>query len=238
MEGLRMRICTICVRAGSTGVPGKNWRELSGLPLYALAVQQAKKSGLFDRVVVSSDAAEVLENAMFYGADYVVVRPPEMASDKAAKVPAIAHAVRTAEGHFNETYDVCVDLDATSPLRIVADIVGAVELLETTSAASVITGAESHRSPYFNLVEEGEGGFVSTSKALPQAVVRRQDAPKTYDMNAAVYVWQRRFLVEEEAVFFPTTRIYVMPPERSLDIDSELDFKVVEFIMSLGEKND
>ena len=230
-----MRICTICVRGGSKGVPGKNWRIINGLPLFAHSIRSARATGLFDRVVVSSDAPEVLDHAVEYGADWVVVRPAEMANDTAGKVPAIAHAVRSAEEHFGETYDICVDLDATSPLRIPEDIIGAVELLESTDAKSVITGAEAHRSPYFNLVEEDANGFVSVSKKLPAEVLRRQDAPRSFDMNGSVYVWRREALVEGLNVFHDNTRLYEMPPSRSLDIDHELDFKIVEFLMKEAE---
>ena len=158
-----------------------------------------------------------------------------LANDTAGKVPAIAHAVRSAEEHFGETYDICVDLDATSPLRIPEDIIGAVELLESTDAKSVITGAEAHRSPYFNLVEEDANGFVAVSKKLPAEVLRRQDAPRSFDMNGSVYVWRREALVEGLNVFHDNTRLYEMPPSRSLDIDHELDFKIVEFLMKEAE---
>jgi len=231
-----MRICTICVRGGSKGVPGKNWRELDGLPLYAHSIEQARQSGLFEKIVVSSDAPQVLAHAIEFGADLAISRPAELASDTAGKVPAIAHAVESAENHFGLIFDTCVDLDATSPLRLAEDIVAAVDLLESTNSDSVITGAEAHRSPYFNMVEQDEQGFVSTAKSLPIGIVRRQDAPKTYDMNASVYVWRRNSLISEKKVFFDTTRIYVMPTERSFDIDSELDFKIVKLLMSERRK--
>jgi N-acylneuraminate cytidylyltransferase/CMP-N,N'-diacetyllegionaminic acid synthase len=213
-------------------VPGKNWRELNGLPLYAHSIRQAKASGLFDVIAISSDAPEVLAHAVEFGADLAVERPAELASDTAGKVPAIAHAVVSAEQHYGKTFEICVDLDATSPLRLPEDITGAVALLESTDAQSVITGAEAHRSPYFNLVEEDANGHVSTAKKLPNGVLRRQDAPKTFDMNASVYVWRRSALLEGKKVFFENTRIYEMPTERSFDIDSELDFKIVQMLMN------
>ena len=123
-----MRICTITVRAGSKGVPGKNLRVVAGRPLFGHSVVQAVRSGLFDEVVVSSDSEEILALAPTFGATGVVVRPPEMATDTAGKVPAIAHAVRTTEERTGLTFDVCVDLDATSPLRTVEDIRGAVAM--------------------------------------------------------------------------------------------------------------
>jgi CMP-N-acetylneuraminic acid synthetase len=224
-----MRICTIAVRAGSQGVPGKNWRMLAGLPLYAHSVRQAVASGLFDRIAVTSDAPEVLESARKHGATDVIERPAELAANTAGKVPAIVHAVQAVEG-TGVRFDTVVDLDATSPLRDLSDIQGAVALLEDEGVDSVITGSEAHRSPYFNLVEvDPQTGIVAMSK--PGDYLRRQDVPRAFDMNASVYVWRRDALLAEPKVFFPSTRLYEMPVERSHDIDSELDFKIVQMLM-------
>ncbi|WP_127472838.1 cytidylyltransferase domain-containing protein [Microbacterium sulfonylureivorans] len=227
-----MRICTITVRAGSKGVPGKNLRVVAGRPLFGHSVVQAARSGLFDEVVVSSDSPQILELAPTFGATGVVVRPPEMATDTAGKVPAIAHAVRETELRTGRAFDVCVDLDATSPLRTIDDIRGAVAMFEASRPDSLITGAEARRNPYFNLVEELPDGTVAVSKTPDDAVLRRQDAPRCFDMNGSIYVWRREALLEDQVVFFPSTILYEMPAERSTDVDSEFDFAVVEWLMS------
>lgn len=226
-----MRICTITVRAGSKGVPGKNLRVVAGRPLFAHSVMQAVRSGLFDEVVVSSDSEEILALAPTFGATGIVRRPAEMATDTAGKVPAIAHAVRSTEDRTGRTYDVCVDLDATSPLRTVEDICAAVAMFEASLPDSLITGTEARRNPYFNLVEEQPDGTVAVSKTPDDAVLRRQDAPRCFDMNGSIYVWKRETLLEHQVVFFPSTILYEMPPERSTDVDSEFDFRVVEWLM-------
>lgn len=232
MENPMRRICTIAVRGGSKGVPGKNWRIIAGLPLFAHSVKAAKLSGLFEVIVVTSDAPEVLDFAIQSGATHVVKRPSELASDTSGKVPAIVHAVRTIEEESGVTFDIVTDLDATSPLRNVADIKGAVSLLEVENIDSVVTASEARRSPYFNLIERNiETGQVGVAKPLPDGILRRQDAPETFDMNASVYVWNRDSLIESEKVFFPNTQIFEMPPERSLDIDSEFDFEIVRWLM-------
>jgi N-acylneuraminate cytidylyltransferase/CMP-N,N'-diacetyllegionaminic acid synthase len=225
-----MRICTIAVRAGSKGVPGKNWRTVAGAPLFAHSVRHAVESGLFDAIVVSSDASEVIAAAREHGATDVVERPAELASDTSGKVPAIVHAVQQVERARGVRFDTVVDLDATSPLREVSDVTGAVELFEREGADSVITGSEAHRNPYFNLVEVDPGtGVAALSKQ--GGFLRRQDVPKAYDMNASVYVWKRDVLLADPKVFYPTTRLFEMPPERSRDIDSELDFEIVRWLM-------
>ena len=225
------RLCTICARGGSKGVKNKNIRELAGKPLIALSLQQARESHLFDLIAVSSDSAEILDVARNHGADLVIKRPAELASDTAAKIPAIRHCVEQAEYFSGETFDVVVDLDATSPLRLVDDILGAVDLLERNGVSNVITAAPARRSPYFNLVELGDDGVVSLSKPLRKPVVRRQDSPQCFDMNASIYVWTRAALFECPTIFNPDTRLFVMPEERSIDIDNELDFEIVELIM-------
>lgn len=223
------RLCTICARGGSKGLPGKNIRLLGGKPLIAHSIEQALESGLFDCVAVSSDDKAILEASRNAGADVLIDRPAELATDKAPKVPVIRHAQSTVEKQRGR-YDVFVDLDATSPLRVPQDISGAVRLLETTGASSVITGAPSHRSPYFNLVEERPDGSIGLAKSLDAPVTRRQDAPATFDMNASIYVWDAERFRTDPRVFYPDTRLFEMPPERSHDIDSELDFRIVEMM--------
>jgi len=225
------RLCTICARGGSKGVKNKNIRDLLDKPLLAYSILQAKKAKLFDSVAVSSDSDEILEVAKKYGAEILIKRPPELATDEAPKLPVIRHCVSESEKIVGRTFETIVDLDATSPLRSLDDINQAVKLLEDGNASNVITGTPAHRSPYFNLVEVGEDGVVRLSKTLPLPVSRRQDAPACYDMNASIYVWRRNALFNNPSLFNPDTLLYVMPPERSFDIDSELDFKMVELLM-------
>lgn len=228
-------ICTICARAGSKGVKNKNLRQLLDLPLIAHTIRQAQKTKIFDTIAVSSDSEEILQTALEHGATQTILRPIEMATDTAAKLPAIRHCLQEAEKKLNKKFDVVVDLDCTSPLRLPEDIIGAVEMLKKRDAQNILTGQPAHRSPYFNLVELQSDHTVKLSKSLDNAmnkqqIVRRQDAPKCFDLNASIYVWRRNVLIENDNLFLPKTFLYEMPSERSLDIDSELDFEVVEFL--------
>lgn len=225
-------LCTICARGGSKGVPGKNLRPLLGKPLIAHSIEQARQSGLFAAIAVSSDSQEILEAAKRNGADVLVRRPDAMATDAAPKLPAIRHCFETAERELGRTFPIFVDLDATSPLRLPEDIAAAIRLLETTGASSVVTGAPARRSPYFNLVELDQRGVPHLCKALKTPLVRRQDAPRCFDMNASIYVWRREPFLSAPAVFYDDTRLFEMPQERSIDIDSALDWEVVQFLMT------
>jgi len=232
-----IRICTICARGGSKGVPGKNLRPLAGRPLLAHSIEHARQSELFDVIGFSSDSDELLEVAGGAGADVLVRRPEHLATDSAAKVPVIRHCVEEVEAQTGLAADTVVDLDATSPLRTAEDVRAAVRLLEESGVGNVITGAPARRSPYFNLVEVDAEGRVGLSKPPSRNVARRQDAPECFDMNASIYVWQRSVLADSDTLFLADTRLYVMPEERSQDIDTPLDFEIVEFLIRRGEKS-
>ena len=228
------RIGTVLARAGSVGVPGKNTRLLGGVPLVAHSIRHARATGLFDTIVVSTDDPEVRRIAESEQVDLVVARPHALATATAGKVPAIVHAVETAEFEIGRTFDVVVDLDVTSPLRDPDDVAAAVALLEGHPRASnVITAAPARRSPYFNLVERTAGAGVRLVRPSDPPLLRRQDAPECFDMNASVYVWWRATLSEDLPVVNPGTRLHVMPEERSHDVDSELDWSIVTHLYSL-----
>ncbi|UPK25086.1 acylneuraminate cytidylyltransferase family protein [Bradyrhizobium sp. 195] len=224
-------LCTICARGGSKGVVGKNARDLLGKPVLAWSIAQARETGLFDAIAFSSDSDALLDAALKAGADIAVRRPDEMATDTAPKLPAIRHCLEQAIAQTGKTPEIFVDLDVTSPLRLASDITGAVALLRESGARNVITGAPARRSPYFNLVEQRTDGSVGLSKSADPPITRRQDAPRCFDMNASIYVWRVAPFLEQPAVFYPDTRLFEMPEERSIDIDSDLDFALVELLL-------
>ena len=230
------RLAVICARGGSKGVEGKNLRPLAGKPLIAHSIVQAKQSGVFTAVAVSSDSADILETARKWGADNVVQRPHELATDAAPKVPAIRHCAEAVERAMGIAFDVIVDLDATAPLRNLDDVRGVVRLLEESGAANVVTGMKARRSPYFNLVERDGCGRVHLSKQPVNPIARRQDAPECFDLNASVFAWTREALFSaDDSALGNDTLLYEMPEERSIDIDSETDFRFAEFLMTMKD---
>jgi CMP-N,N'-diacetyllegionaminic acid synthase len=236
MDRRMRRLAVICARGGSKGVKGKNLRPLAGKPLLAHSIEQAKQSGVFDAVAVSSDSGEILDVARQWGADHLIERPAELATDAAPKVPAIRHCAEAVEKSAGVAFDVIVDLDATAPLRNLDDIRGVVELLESSGTANVVSGAPARRSPYFNLVERDGRGRVRLAKPPAKPIARRQDAPECFDLNASVFAWTREALFSGgDSALGDNTLIYVMPEERSIDIDSETDFRFAEFMMTTKE---
>lgn len=226
------RICSICARGGSKGVENKNIKLVAGLPLIAHTILQAQKSKLFDVISVSSDSDDILRVAKEYGVNFAIKRPDELATDTAAKLPVIQHCFIESEKLSGLTFDTAVDLDCTSPLRSVEDLVNSVKMFEDRKDASnLITGMRARRSPYFNLVQQTEQGFVELAGKPAKPILRRQDAPVCFDMNASIYIWSRENLLNSTKVIQPSTIIYEMPEERSIDIDSQFDFEIVSYLM-------
>ena len=210
----------------------KNIRLISGLPLIAYTLEIAENSGLFSHIAVSSDSVEILEVSRAFGADIQVSRPANLASHAAPKLPAIRHCVLDAERQADQKFDRIFDLDATSPLRGIEDLVAVDNFCNHPTVTNVITASPAHRSPYFNLIEISLDVAPTLSKTPPKEVVRRQDAPKCYDMNASIYAWNKDHLFEMTKLFCKGTRVHIMPEERSHDIDSEHDFDIVEFLLN------
>jgi CMP-N,N'-diacetyllegionaminic acid synthase len=224
-------LCTICARGGSKGVKNKNIKELNGKPLIAHTIEQAAKGALFEHIVVSTDSDDIATVSKTYGADVFFKRSAELSGDTAGKLAVIKDAFVRSEEHYGKEFDYLVDLDATSPLRDVADITNSYEQFLREGNDNLITACPSRKSPYFNMVELYEGGKVYLSKKPQNGVLRRQDAPKTYDMNASIYIWKRDVILGCESIFLEKTGLFVMDEDRSIDIDSELDFEFVEFLM-------
>lgn len=224
-------LCTICARGGSVGVKNKNIRSLCGKPLIAHSIIQAKKTSLFDMVTVSSDSSKIRTISKKWGADYVIDRPAELATATISKLPAIQHAALEAESIYGEKFDFIMDLDATAPLRTIDDIIMAFKMLiENPNANNLVTGCPARKSPYFNMLERDSNGFACLVKKPEVVFHRRQDTPSCYDMNASIYIWKRNTLLDSQSAITDRTLLYIMPEERSIDIDTMLDWKLVKLL--------
>ncbi|MHA2425492.1 MAG: acylneuraminate cytidylyltransferase family protein [Candidatus Thorarchaeota archaeon] len=230
-----MRILgAICARGGSKGVKSKNTRLLNGKPLIAYTIETLLKWGKADRVVVSTDSHEIMKVANDYGAETPFERPAELASDTAAKIPVIQHLLQYCEKEENSKYDVIVDLDPTAPLRKTSDIDNALKEFERTRAEVLYSVTESAKNPYFNMVELDEDGRAHLSKELKGEFFRRQDAPKVYSINGSIYIYKRDFLEKAQGLHSKNSRIFVMNDLSSIDIDREIDFQYIEFLLESG----
>ena len=227
-------LLTIAARGGSKGVKNKNIRELCGMPLIAHTILQAQQWGKASKIICSTDSHEIAEIAKHYGALVPFVRPSELAQDTTGKIDVLRHAVKTIEQLDKRQYETIVDLDVTAPIRKISDIDNAVQLFLTKRPDSVVSVTPAHRNPYFNMLEVKKDGFVDLVKKLDFPVKRRQDAPVVYDMNASIYVYDRKFLLSEETKTAISHRslVWVMEEWSAFDIDSEHDFQFIEFLLS------
>ena len=227
-----MILATICCRGGSKGVPGKNIKMLKGKPLIVYTIEAAKASSLIDDLIISTDDEEIAAVAKQYGANVPFMRPNDLATDTASKWPVFIHAVEAYERLTGKTVEYLVDLDVTVPLKTAQDIDGAIRLaMSNRDTDVVITGYEPERNPYFNMMEVKENGFAEIVKKGEKPIVRRQDAPQVYSLTPAAYVVRKSALYEFEHWSKAKCKIHPMPRERAIDIDTEIDFKIVEFLM-------
>lgn len=227
---------TVCARGGSKGVPNKNIRPLVGKPLIHYTLEAAIQSKISSSIVVTSDSDEILKVASSINGVMTLKRPAELATDTISKLPAIRHAVTEVEKVKGNPFDYIIDLDPTSPLRQVEDIVKSFEYFKNSKFENLITACPARRSPYFNLVELSVDGRVELSKTPSKPITCRQDSPPCFDMNASIYIWKRNVLFSIERVIDKNTGLFVMDPDRSVDIDHPIDFEIVELLMKKREQ--
>ncbi len=225
-------LITICARGGSKGVKGKNIRLLAGKPLIYYTIEQARQWGRAKHIIVSTDSEEIAKVAKDSGAEVPFLRPVELATDESGKISAIRHALIASEKKYKEKFNVVMDLDATSPLRKVPDLENAFELFLDKKPKTLLSVVPAHRNPYFNMVELSSDGKAHICKPS-EKFTRRQDAPDVYDANASIYLYNRDYLLDENSktVVSDNSIIYIMDSISRIDIDSELDFKYIEFLV-------
>lgn len=223
----------ICARGGSKGVARKNIRPLNGKPLIYYTIECARSCPELDRTVISTDDNEFAQIARQYGADVPFMRPAHLAQDTSSKWDVFRNLVETLELIDQRRVDILVDLDTGVPLRMPEDITACIQtILEDDDVDVVVTAYTPDRNPYFNMVEVNAEGYATVSKPMEAAITRRQDAPKVYGLSPAVYAIRRDALWKYDHWAHSKMKICLMPHERAVDIDTELDFRFVEFLMT------
>lgn len=218
------RLALIPARGGSKGIPRKNIRPFSGKPLLQWSIDAARASGCVDQVVVSTEDPEIAEIARAGGADVPFLRPKQLAGDTTAGIDPVLHALQ----QLPEVSDVLM-LQPTSPLRTSEDIKAIIALRREAGRESAVSLSPSSKHPawMYSLNEKRQ-----LDKLLPDASAScRQDLAQVYVLNGALYLATRGFLLREKAFLSSETIGYVMPLERSVDIDTPLDWQWAEFLM-------
>jgi len=225
-------LAIIPARGGSRGVPRKNVRQVAGKPLIEWTIETALGcNNLFHRVVVSTDDEEIAEVSRRAGADVPFMRPKDLAGDKVPMMPVLQHATRFVEEQDEVRFDWICLLQPTDPLRTIGDVKQALDIAGRGNCDSVISVVQVF-AVHPILMKKIEDG-----KLLPWCVAekegtRRQDyAPAAYMRNGAIYLSRRDVVMERNSIWGDVIHPYVMPEERSVSIDNELDIKLTELLL-------
>lgn len=235
IEKLRV-LGVIQARGGSKGIPKKNIYELSGHPLIAYTIAAAKASVYIDELVVSTDSDEIAQVAKKYGASVPFLRPEYLAGDTVPSVDSLQHAVVESESFFSKNYDIIIELPCVAPLRLSSDIDGALEKLTKTGATSVISVAntgEKHPVRLKRIVADVIEDFCSEYPE-PAKGSRRQDLEPCFIRNGAIYAMTRTTLINNGSRHGVDSRPYLMPDERSINIDGTFDLMLADLMIKAG----
>ena len=229
-------LVTICARGGSKGIPGKNIKPVNGKPLLSYTAEIALKFSWKHGadVIVSTDSDEIKHVAEECGLKTDYTRPDYLANDTCGKPDAIRDALLFAEKKHGKTYNLVIDLDVTSPIRILEDIEKCIAIIEDNSEAlTVFSVNPCARNPYFNMVQENEDGFYGV--VLGGKYKTRQSAPKVYDMNASIYVYRREALdCENPRAVTDKSLVYVMD-HVCFDLDEPSDYDYLSYLLETGK---
>jgi len=227
-------LAIIPARGGSKSLPGKNIKELCGKPLIAWSIEVALSCSKIDRVIISTDDKNIAEVAKKCGAEVPFIRPHELASDTASTIEVVFHAIDWLKKHQDYKAGYILLLQPTSPLRTSKDIKCAIQTLKHKKARSVVTVCEADHPLWSNILPEDNNmkDFIR-----PQILnKRRQDLPRFYGLNGAIYLAETDYLRECNGFLGQDTFAYEMPKERSIDIDTDIDFKLACLLMENQNK--
>lgn len=227
----------IPARGGSKGLPGKNIRELAGLPLIAHSVRAAALVPQITRCIVSTDSAQIAQVAREHGADVPWLRPAELARDDTPMAPVLTHALAAVEEQEGERYDALVLLDPTSPSRVPAQLSSAIEqLAQRPELDGVIAVSEPTFQPTWVGVRTDEGGVAHRYYAQGTGVTRRQDVPVYQRINGNFYVWRADFVRRLQGSWFDegTHGVVEIPEAQAFSIDDDYEFRLIEALVGAG----
>jgi CMP-N,N'-diacetyllegionaminic acid synthase len=224
-------LAIIPARGGSKGVPRKNIRNVGGKPLIAWTITTAQQSKYIDLLVLSSEDDEIMGVAQAWGCKVPFRRPADLAQDSTPTILPIIYTLEQLAGENPPNhYDYLVLLQPTSPLRSVADIDGCIEKCVDRQSNACVSVTKAEQSPYW-MYEVDENGKMRSLMQSAEVIPRRQDLPTVYALNGAVYVAKWDWLLQARSFLTEDTIAYLMPQERSLDIDTELDLALLEIML-------
>ena len=223
-------LAVITARGGSKGIPQKNLCTILGKPLIAYTIEAALQAKTLTRTIVSTDDKTIAQVSKQYGAEVPFLRPQHLATDTATSIAVLQHAVTNLANEEDYKTDLIVCLQPTSPLRTPGDIDQAVNLCLQSGADSVVSLCQAKHHPYW-MKKIFDGRVYPLINEDEQNYTRRQDLPPVYQLNGALYVTRAKVLLEENRLLGEYTIPYIMPQERSIDIDTQTDLRTAESIL-------
>ena len=220
----------IPARGGSKGIRKKNIVDLAGKPLIAYTIEQAKGSKYIDKIIVTTDDEEIADISRSLGAEVPFSRPKALATDEAKGIDVVLHAITWFDSN-EESFDIVMMLQPTSPLRLSEDIDKAIEMLFLKNAMAIVSVCKSEHHPLWsNTLPEDSNmkNFIN-----PEYMNKnRQELPVFYRLNGAIYLSFCNYIKDRKSFYGENTFAYIMPDERSIDIDNMLDFKLAELLLN------
>jgi len=219
-------LAIIPARGGSKGIPRKNIHPLGGKPLIAYSIEQVRRARLINRVVVSTDDTEIAAVSQGYGAE-VVWRPAKISSDSASSESALLHTLEHLQKSEGYKPDILAFIQCTSPLTLAEDIDGTIQTLLDEGADSALAVTPFH---YFLWMEQASGDIIGINHDKQVRLLRQEREPQFLE-TGAVYTMRVSGFIQARHRFFGKTAIYIMPPERHLEIDEPVDFRIAEVLL-------
>ena len=221
-------ICFIAARGGSKGVPRKNIKKFVGKPLIAYTIEKCINSQIFSHVVISTEDDEIARISKKYGADVPFMRPKKLAMDKSGTSEVLLHGIKKLE-NLGYKFDEIVLRDCTVPFIRNEDITQSVKKLRKEKPDAVFGVYKQHLNPYFNMMETNSQGYLKLSKKLRNRPITRQGAPTVYQLSGLWALDVKQFL-KYQTIMVPKILPYEIPLETGFMIDTELEFKIAEFL--------
>jgi N-acylneuraminate cytidylyltransferase len=220
----------IFARSGSKGMVDKNIQQFSGKPLISWTIELALKVKQINEVFVSTDSEEIAEIARMAGATIPFIRPSELATDTSPEWHSWQHFIKFLADKDGRLPEVFLSLPATSPLRSTIDVENCLNEFKKDRADFVVGITPSERNPYFNMVKKGEDNQLDLVIQPGEKYSRRQDTPVVFDLTTVCYVGKPSTILTKNSIFEGKVAGVEIPRERAIDIDTELDFQIAEFL--------
>ena len=222
-------LAIIPARGGSVGLPRKNIRPLCGTPLIGYTIKAALESGIFDKIIVSTDDEQIAKVSKLFGAEVPFIRPKELATNEAKSMDVNFHALKWLKENLDYVPENVTVLQPTSPLRDAPTIKEAYKMFNDSNAKRLVGVSESNDHLYWTFSLENKK--LSPLSGKFHLNLRRQDLPKSYTVNGSIYIGELRTLLKEGDFLGPDTVGFIMPRIKSVDIDDIVDFHLAEVLL-------